>query len=246
MQYSDWITYVCTLLEYQVLNPASATPTGTVFDGVIPAAIDYTENRLQRDLDFLATMATDDTGVMTPNFRLLTLPTDIGEFIVVQQITPIIGGLPNGIRQQPLEPVTRAFMDYAWPSKISPGANILPVQWSPYDQAHVLVGPAPDQAYSFEVVGTVRFPQLSAANTSNFLTLQLPDLYVAASMIFFSLYQRDFVGIAGQQGSAPSWEAQYGELLKSAQVEEARKRFMNLSPSPTKPTQLTDQAPPGS
>ena len=27
MQYSDWITYVCTLLEYQVVNPASATMT---------------------------------------------------------------------------------------------------------------------------------------------------------------------------------------------------------------------------
>ena len=241
MNYSQWVTAICTLLEYQVVNAASSTPTGTVFDGVIPAAIDYTENRLQRDLDFLATMATDDTGVMTPNLRLLTLPTDIGAFVVVQQITPIVGG----VRQQPLEPVTRPFMDFAWPSDASVGANIPPVQWSPYDQSHVLVGPAPDQAYPFEVVGTVRFEQMSSANTSNFLSTQLPDLYVAASMIWFNLYQRDFVGIAGQQGGAPSWETQYGELLKSAQVEEARKRFMNLSPSPTKPTQLTDQAPPG-
>lgn len=241
MNYSQWVTTICTLLEYQVVDAASATPTGTVFDGVIPSAIDYAENRLQRDLDFLATMATDDTGTMMANSRLLALPTDIGTFVVTQQITPII----SGVRQQPLEPVTRAFMDYAWPSDISAGANIPPVQWSPYDQSHVLVGPAPDQAYQFEVVGTVRFTQMSAANVSNFLTQQLPDLYVAASMIFFGLYQRDFSGIAGQQGVAPSWEAQYDKMLQSAQVEEARKRFMNLSPSPTKPTGLTDQAPPG-
>ena len=123
MNYSQWVTTVCTLLEYQVVDPTSATPTGTDFDKVIPAAIDYTENRLQRDLDFLSTTTTDDTGTMTMNNRRLTLPTDVGTFVVVEEIIPIV----SGVRQQPLEPVSRPFLDYAWPSNTSPGANILPV-----------------------------------------------------------------------------------------------------------------------
>jgi len=242
MNYSQWVTTICGLLEYQVVNAASATPTGTVFDNEIPAAVDYTENRLQRDLDFLRTTTTDTTGAMVANNRRLTLPTDVGTFVVVEEIIPVV----SGVNQQPLEPVSRPFLDFAWPSNTSPGANIVPVQWCPDDQEHVLVGPAPDQNYSFTVVGTVRFPQLSSTNVTNWLTLNVPDLYVAASMIFYGLYQRDFAGIAGSQGLHTSWEAQYEKLLQSAQVEEARKRFMNMSPSPSKPTGITDQAPPSS
>ena len=79
---------------------------------------------------------------------------------------------------------------------------------------------------------------------SNFLTVQMPDLYIAGSMTWLAAYQRDFAGLAGSQGLHSSWEAQYEKLLQSAQVEEARKRFMNMSPSPSKPTGITDQAPP--
>lgn len=238
MNYAAWVTTVATILEYTVVDAAAAAPTNDdAFNAMIPSAIDYTENRLQRDLDFLASVATDQTGVMSANSRKLTLPTDIGTYVVVSEIRPIVGG----IKQPPLEPVTRAFMDFAWPSEVSPGANIRPVQWCPNDQATVLVGPAPDQNYGFETVGTVRFLQMSATNASNFLSLQVPDLYVAASLIFWFGYQQNFGAQSEDAGTAQSWEAQYGKLLQSAQVEEARKKFMNMSPSPSKPTGLTGQ-----
>lgn len=238
MLYSGWIKAVCSVLEYTVVNATSATPTDDDdFNAVIPDAIDYVENRLQRDLDFVASTATSIAGTMTANSRTVTLPTNLGTYIVASQIRPIV----EGIRQQPLEPVSRPFLDFAWPNEASMGANTLPQQWCPNDQASVLVGPAPDQNYPFEVVGTVRFPQLSATNTSNFLTLQVPDLYVAASLVFFFGYQRDFGAQAEDPGTAQSWENQYQTLLKSAQVEEARKEFMDMSPSPSKPTGLTAQ-----
>lgn len=238
MLYKDWINTVCALLEYQVTSATSATPTGTVFDTVYPAAIDYAENRLQRDLDFLASVVTDATGTMSANARLVTLPTGSGTYIVTSEIRPIVGG----VKQQPLEPVTRAFLDFAWPSDVSPGANILPVQWCPYDQSHILVGPAPDQNYAFETVGTQRFAQLSRTNTSNFLTLQVPDLYVAASMIFFTGFQRDFGAQSDDPKMAMSWEEQYKTLLTSAVTEEARKKFEDMFPRPSRPVGVTDQA----
>lgn len=245
MNYAAWVNAIAGILEIQVVDATSATPTGTEFDTMIPSAIDYTENRLQRDLDFIATSATR-TGTMTANQRSQALPTApsagmAGAFIVASQIRLIIGG----VRQQPLEPVTRPFLDYAWPSEASitdsSGNAVAPVQWCPNDQANVLIGPAPSTAYSFEIVGTQRFVQMSSTNTSNFLSLMVPDLYIALSAVYYFGYQRDFGAQADDSGTAQSWETQYGKLLQSAQVEEARKNYMDMSPSPSNPTGLTAQ-----
>lgn len=328
MQYADWINAVAAMLEYSanVTDAAAApdtdeTPTNNEdFNNLIPRAIDYTENRLQRDLDLLATIVTTPTGLMVPNQRLQTLPSindlSVGEvpnlvgtpiapnstltttlgsnvvtvnwpnnglsqgqnvsiptpvsvggltmggvynvvtvlnanqftilaptnatsaatavivgngiFVVCRQIRPIIGG----VKQKPLEFVSRDFLDFAWPSDVSPGSNIPPVQWSTNDQATVLMGPAPDQAYGFEAMGTMRIQQLSAANYQNFLTLQFPDLYLQCSLVFwFNFQQRD----ESKQNAADA-ENQYQMLLKSSVVEEIRKQFANQFPSPSYPT----------
>lgn len=245
MNYAAWVNAVCTVLEYQVVAATTATPTGTEFDVMIPSAIDYTENRLQRDLDFIASSATR-TGSMVANQRSQALPTAAsggmaGTYIVASQIRLIIGG----VRQQPLEPVTRAFLDYVWPNEASlvdsAGAAVAPVQWCPNDQANVLIGPAPASTLAFEVVGTQRFLQMSSTNTSNFLSLQVPDLYVAASLVFLSGYQANYGSQSEDPAQAQSWENQYQLLLKSAVIEEARKNYMDMSPSPSNPTGLTAQ-----
>lgn len=232
MIYQDYINAICALLEYQVEDPTSATPTGVAdFDNNWPRAVEYAELRMQRDLDFLASVVTDDTGVMTANTRKLTYPTDSGHWIVVSEIRPII----SSMKQKPLEPVSRAFLDYVFPSDASVSANTPPVYWCPNDEVSCLVGPAPDQAYGFEVVGTIRFTPLSNDNPSNFLVTYLPDLYLAASMIWWAGYQRD-------AQLAQGWESQYMLLLQSADVEEARKKFADMYPRPSKPTGMTAQA----
>lgn len=238
MNFAGWVTAVCGVLEYNVVSASSATPTDTEFDNVYPAAIDYAENRMQRDIDFLASQITDTTGAMVANARVQTLPTDLGTYIVTSEIRPIVAG----VKQQPLEPTTRAFLDFCWPSDISPGANIVPKYWTPKDQSHIIVGPPPDQAYGFEVVGTQRFTQMSAANPTNFLSLQLPDLYVAASLVWFFGFQRDFGAQASDPQTGISWEAVYKELLSGAVTEEARKKFADMFPRASKPTGLNSQA----
>lgn len=118
MDYSSFITTVCDLLEYPIVDASLAAPTGTVFDSVYPDAIAYAELRMQRDLDFLASVVTNDTGVITANQRKITFPTNLGHFVVVSQIIPIY----NGTKLTPLEPVSRAFLDYCYPDDVSPGA----------------------------------------------------------------------------------------------------------------------------
>lgn len=229
MDYAGWITTVCTLLEYTVVDANSATPTGTVFDSVYPSAIEYTENRIQRDLDLLSSQSTA-TGTLQPNTRIANLPvTNRGEYIVVQQVRLVI----DDDGQAPLENVSRETLDFIWPSDNSIALSVLPQQWTTRNQNSIMVGPAPASATTFEVVGTTRVIELASDNTSNNLTDLFPDLYVAASMVWFSGYQRDFGSQSDDPKVAQSWESQYQTLLSTAMSEEKRKKTGDLSPSPS-------------
>ncbi len=78
------------------------------------------------------------------------------------------------------------------------------------------------------VTGTVAASALgTVANGSgiSFISQYLPDLLVMASMIYISAYQRNFGKESDDPQMAMSYETQYQLLLKSAVVEEARKKF---------------------
>jgi hypothetical protein len=74
-------------------------------------------------------------------------------------------------------------------------------------------------------VGTYRPNSLSSTNTTTFISLYLPDVFIMASMIYISAYQRNFGRANDDPQMAVSYESQYQALLKSALVEEARKTF---------------------
>jgi len=78
---------------------------------------------------------------------------------------------------------------------------------------------------------------LSATNPTTFISLYLPDVFIMASMIYVSGYQRNFGRQSDDPAMAQSYENQYQTLLKGAAVEEARKKFESTgwtsqSPSP--------------
>ena len=78
----------------------------------------------------------------------------------------------------------------------------------------------------------------TTSTTSTFISLNLPDLLVMASMVYISAYQRNFSGMSSNDPNMPiSYEQQYKTLLESAGVEEARKKFQasawsSMSPAP--------------
>lgn len=225
-------SYSTALAELMV-----TTTTETDFVAILPSIIDYAEQRIYRELDLLSTVVRDSTGVLSVNNRNFTLPTGAGVFVVVQGInviTPAGTAADSGTRK-PLVPTTRDFLDFAWPSVT--GATV-PAAYAMITQATIVLGPWPDAAYVVEVIGTQRPTPLSSTNTTTFLTVNLPDLFMAASMVFASGFMRNFGSQADDPKMAQSWETQYQTLKGSAMVEEARKKYQSAGWSSQSPAPL--------
>lgn len=228
MNYSGYITEIADLMALgtTITNPAIAAPsTDDNFNDIISGMIDYAEQRIYRELNLLATVVRDSTTNLTANTRSFTLPSSLGRFVAVQGInviTPVGSGTTTGTRN-PLVHHTREFLDFYAPEQVV--AHALPKAYAMVTDQVIIVGPSPDAAYTVEVIGTIRPTPLSASNATTTLTLYLPDLFIAASMIFASAYQKNFGAQSADPAQAQSWENQYKTLFASADAEEMRKRF---------------------
>lgn len=202
---------------------------------ILPDTIDYAELRIYRDLDLLSTVKTDTSYTTAVNTSQVQLAS--GEFVTLQNInvvTPAGTTTPDNGTRVPLLPVTKEYIQYAWPSNTNAG---VPSYFAMIDERTFSLGPWPDNNYTLEIIGTYRPPTLSSVNTTTFISQYLPDLFLMASMIFISGYQRNFGRQSDDPQMAQSYEAQYQSLLKGATVEEYRKKFQStawtsMSPSP--------------
>lgn len=216
----DYTTYVA-----QISNIMSVSPTTDQFQTMLPGMISYAEQRIYRELDLLNTVNRNSTSSLATGNRNFTLPTTAnGNYITIQGINIITpaGSAPDDGTRRSLAPTTRDYLDYVWNAA---GNNGVPEYFGMIDQFNIIVGPWPDAAYTVEVIGTIRPNPLSPSNITTFLTEYLPDLFIAASMIFASGYQRDFGSQADNPQQAVSWETQYERLFASANAEELRKKF---------------------
>lgn len=214
-----YTTFVDTVANLLAINSAD-----TNFQGILPEVIEYTELRIQRDLDLLATITYGQGDATTIGNRVYSVPT---QFQVLQQIR-----LDTGNDIIDLTPQSKEYMAAIYTSKTITGTpvdfGVLDI--SNYDGAtvgaiEVILGPTPDAAYPVEVIGTYRLTPLSQTNSSNYLSNQMSDLYVTAAMVFLSGWIRNFGSQADNPQMAMSWETQYQTLLKSATVEEARRKY---------------------
>jgi hypothetical protein len=57
------------------------------------------------------------------------------------------------------------------------------------------------------------------------LSQYLPDVFLAAAMVFASGYQKNFSSMGDNPQQAVSWESHVQPLIESAKVEEIRKKF---------------------
>jgi hypothetical protein len=234
LTYSTYVTQIATM--------AVVEPTDTAFLTILPQMITYAENRMYRDIDFMFT-STSLHGVsftLTPGNRNLSFDINLslnsdaqaGTFVVSEQInllTDASGNAatttnPDACVRVPLLPTTKEFLDAVYGSSLTANRG-QPQYFVPFNETLFFVGPVPDQAYPVEVVGTYRPNSLSATNTSTFISLYLPDVFIMASMIYISAYQRNFGRANDDPQMAVTYESQYQALLKSAIVEEARKKF---------------------
>ena len=210
LTYNTYVTQIATMAVVPVNDPN--------FQTIIPSMIDYAELRMQRDLDFLNTSGTGTYTGIVGSYNLNLTP---GYPFVVMENVGVTDPATNYVMQ--LTPVTKEWIYAVYPQGSTQG---LPQYFAPFNDNLMLVAPIPDQAYTFNVVGTQRFPTLSSTNTTTFISEYLPDVFIMASMVYISAYQRNFTSAASNDPQmAVTYESQYQALLKGAMVEEARKKF---------------------
>lgn len=209
----------------QIATLAVVEPTDVNYLIILPQAITYAENRMCRDLDFLSTVTTN-TNYATIS-GVPTVSVSVADFVTLQQvnvITPAGTAVPNNGTRNPLLPTTKEFLNLVYPSGSSAA---VPQYFGMIDQSKITLGPWPDAAYQLELVGTYRPDSLSNTNQTTFISLYLPDLFIMASMIYISGYQRNFGRANDDPQMAVTYESQYKGLLQGAMVEEARKKFQS-------------------
>lgn len=213
-----YTTYVSSLANLLVV------PVNDVgFQTALPNIIDDAEQRLYRELDLLNTVCID-TGLLTANNRNFTLPTNVGTFLVINQIniiTPSTATAPDAGTRNALTRVSKDYLDFVWPSVT--GATV-PVNYATVQQDTIIFGPWPDATYTAEVIGTQRPAPISSTNTTTLLSNYFPDLFIAGSMVFACGYQKNFSAMSDQPQSAITWEGHTQTLLRSALTEETRKK----------------------
>ena len=229
LTYSSYVQQIATLAVVPVTDPN--------YTIIIPSMIDYAELRMQRDLDFLSTQISTSSYAFTSGNNQLTLPTS--QFIVPQTFE-VIDGSGNST---PLLAVGKEFIQNVYGSGSTTG---LPQYFAVYggDTAttgntsqYMIVGPTPNSGYTVRLTGTVRSAPLSATNTTTFISTYLPDMFIMASMIYISAYQRNFGRLNDDPAMAQTYESQYQALKASALIEENRKKFeaaawTSYSPAP--------------
>lgn len=233
MLWSDYVSAIAAELAMTgaITNPALAAPSTVAdFNTMLARAIEYTELAMLRDpdLDLVAMRTFDSSTQCTASNRNLALPAQIIVPFDLYLITPG-GTAPDSGTRNAVQRTSLAFIDMLFPTASS-GTDV-PKYWALTDnnQASTMalqakLAPTPASNYTAEWYGIFRPSPLSATNTSNWLSVNLPDLYLAKSMVFWTGYQRNFGAQADDPKMAVSWTMIYDDCKRGASLEEARRR----------------------
>jgi hypothetical protein len=223
LTFNSFVSEIATLT---VISSTVLVSGDSNFAGIMAGIIDYAEGRLWRELDLPVVSVVDTSITCSSGVNLVALSSAQGEPLVIQALnllTPA-GATSSNATRVPLVPSSRSVIDAIYPSAASSNCG-QPEFFYRINNNQVLLGPAPDQAYGTELTVTIRPAPLSASNSSTWLTQNLPELMIAAGMIFASGYMRNFGAQADDPKMAASWEGQYANLMKSANVDAMRMQF---------------------
>jgi hypothetical protein len=220
------------------LNLLATASTEIDFQKLIPRAIEATELPIYRVMDFLNTIETQTT-TLTAGSRNFTLPVGMIILRSINAITPASATVPDNGTRVPLLRTTNEVLDAVWGNSGTPGA---PQQVALLTDTTGLVGPPPDQNYTLECIGTFRPAPLSPANPTTFLTLNVPDLYIASGMIFWSAYYQNFGAASDNPQQAVSWQSTFDRILAGVNLETLRQKAASVSWTPYQPTPTANVA----
>jgi len=264
-------------LEMIIPNALSTAPGAGIndpnFQGILPTIVDYAENRCYRELDLL-NAETQQWFQMVPYQRgqsyafanaIFSNPNPTQQILIVNRVTiqppnapvpPLTPGAQPTTGGQPALPTTVDYMDAVYNGVFpEPGPFGVPERFALRDDQTIIFGPAPDDAYYFDIHGSCRpVPLYSAINPDTglsdggqmtFLTAWLPDLFLAAAMVSAAGYRHNFGAQSDDPRMAVSWEAQFQTLLPSAKNEEMQKKFLGWGMMSSRNAPSAPPAPPG-
>lgn len=248
LTYNGYISQIATMAVVNTTTQSNGLIVGAdaAFNAIIPQMLNYSELRIQRDLDLLQLEYQNNNYNMTAGNHTVNISVD--DFVTIQ--TVLYASLVTGGAGIPIMPVSKQFIQNV-ASTSGLGAEGPPQYWAVFGGGatgslyqQLMFGPIPDQSYSLYITGTQRMPTLynyangaQCNNNTNWISTYLPDLLIAASLVYLSGFQRNFGRMSDDPGMALSWEQQYQNLLASAKVENYRSRWeggawSSSSPSP--------------
>lgn len=241
------MSYTYTTFIAQLALEAQFNATDPNFIANIPTAIDYATNRITRELNLLNTITSNSTIQTTIGSRVVNLSSLNPIFNTLQDInvlTPSGVTNPDLSKRVTLTIQSRAFMNAVYGDGPSLGGVVgVPQYFAMVTDQVIQVGPYPDAVYNLEIIGTVRPTPLlvSAPNGTNWISLYLPDLFLAAAMIQMSGFKMNFGAQSDDPKMAISWEDQYKTLRDSAAVEDAMRKYYSTGWTAQLPSQFTPQ-----
>jgi hypothetical protein len=233
LTYTSYISTVAVMAAINVRTTTVGYPevADPVFLSIVPAMLNYAELRIQRDLDLIALQTTKDYPLVQGD---TTLQLPESDFVTVQNL--FLKGADGKFAV--LTPTTKEFLMTVYPDSSEQGK---PRYFAPIGGDNHADGPteivyafAPAlyQDYTAYVTGSARMKSLwsyavgpEASTATTFISQNLPDLLVMASMVYISAYQRNFSAASDDPQMAVNYEKQYMAMAKGAMSEEARKRF---------------------
>lgn len=225
----DYLTYEATMRNMLVVDSS----TNAAWVQIVPQMISYAEHRIQADLDLIATN-TSDTVPLAAGQRTVDIPGCIYIVNSVNLITPSFSQPDKGTRT-PLQRVSVEAMNWMWPNATATGA---PQNYAILNDLTCILGPVPDAPYKAEFYGVFQLTPISSTNPTNWISINMPDVLIAASAVFGFGWLQNFGAQADDPKSAMSWESQYQLLLKSETVQAYRQYARSSAWQPMSPTPL--------
>lgn len=218
MTYDEILPYLTTL------NATSANQQK--FMTLTPLGIEYVERRMYADLKTVAAIDTQ-TALLTIGNRALVLsalPFVVRAVQRINLITPAGTTNPDLGTRKLLMTASVAYLDFMYPTAATTGEP----DYMAVDTAdRIILGPAPNAAYTVEITGVITPTPLSPTNQTTFLTRQLGHMFCVCYMVFIAGSNKNYGAGADDPQQAMSWEQQYGLLKAGAEFEEAQRSWSN-------------------
>lgn len=222
MTYQEWLAAVGNLTEENVED--------VEFLDVVPRAIEYGELRIYREFDFLNSRTANTAVATASGTRAITIPSTIVVVEAINLISPAGTTNPELGTRIPIDRVSLEYLNFVYPTAATTG---VPSVYALQSDTACRLGPTPNGAYTCEIIGTQRPTPLSATVTETFISLNVPDLFLAATMIFFKNYQEEPEGAA-------VYEAEYQKLKMGVALVDLRRKAESASWQPFSPAPLAN------